>query len=63
MRTALKKTISIELPILAAFALSVAFAPVFRAQDQGSVTKITPVPDGVYFTVDGAGQILLTACW
>ena len=55
MRTALKKTISIELPILAAFALSVAFAPVFRAQDQGSVTKITPVPDGVYFTVDGAG--------
>ena len=35
------------------FALSMALAPVFRAQDLGSITKITPVPDGAIFAVDG----------
>ena len=33
-------------PIFVIFALSMALAPVFRAQDQGSLTRITPVPDG-----------------
>jgi uncharacterized protein (TIGR03437 family) len=54
MRTALRKLDWINLPILAAFALSVALAPVFHAQIQGSITKVTPVPDGVFFQVDGA---------
>ncbi len=40
-------------PILVIFALSMALAPVFRAQDQGSVTRITPVPDGAGYSVDG----------
>jgi uncharacterized protein (TIGR03437 family) len=39
-------------PILVVFALSMALAPVFRAQDQ-SVTRITPVPDGAEYVVDG----------
>jgi uncharacterized protein (TIGR03437 family) len=30
-----------------------AMAPVFRAQDLGSITRITPVPDGAEYTVDG----------
>ncbi len=41
------------LPIFILFALSVALAPVFRAQDLGSVTRITPVPDGAQYQVDG----------
>src|ERR1700680_5139976 len=41
------------IPIIVLFALSMALAPVFRAQDLGSVTRITPVPDGAEFTVDG----------
>ena len=53
MRSALKKPDWTTLPILAAFALSVLLAPVFRAQDQGSITRVTPVPDGALFQVDG----------
>src|SRR6185295_10291441 len=41
------------IPIFVLFALSMALAPVFRAQDLGSVTRITPVPDGAVFSVDG----------
>jgi uncharacterized protein (TIGR03437 family) len=33
--------------------LSLALAPVLRAQSQGSLTRITPVPDGAGYTVDG----------
>jgi uncharacterized protein (TIGR03437 family) len=40
-------------PILVIFALSMALAPVFHAQSQGSITRITPVPDGAGYTVDG----------
>jgi uncharacterized protein (TIGR03437 family) len=40
-------------PVFVIFALSMALAPVFRAQDQGSITRITPVPDGAEYTVDG----------
>jgi uncharacterized protein (TIGR03437 family) len=40
-------------PIFVIFALSLALAPAFRAQDQGSITRITPVPDGAEYTVDG----------
>src|ERR1051326_4311083 len=54
MRTALKKLDWTTLPIVGAFALSVALAPVFRAQDQGSITKVSATPDGVLFSVDGA---------
>ncbi|HKA02597.1 MAG TPA: hypothetical protein VKE70_39065 [Candidatus Solibacter sp.] len=54
MYPALKKLNWTNLPILAAFGLSVALAPIFRAQDQGSITKVTPLPDGAFFTVDGA---------
>jgi uncharacterized protein (TIGR03437 family) len=53
MRPALKKLDWTNLPILAAFALSAALAPVFHAQSQGSLTKVTPVPDGAFFQVDG----------
>lgn len=41
------------IPIFVIFVLSLALAPVFRAQEQGSVTRITPVPDGVEYQVDG----------
>src|ERR1035437_7401508 len=34
-------------------ALSMALAPVFRAQDLGSITRITTVPDGAQYVVDG----------
>src|SRR5258708_2805661 len=54
MRAAMKKFDWTNLPILAAFALSVMLAPVFRAQDLGSITKVYAVPDGAEFTVDGA---------
>ena len=40
-------------PIAVLFVLSFALAPVFRAQDQSAVTRVTPVPDGVEFQVDG----------
>jgi uncharacterized protein (TIGR03437 family) len=40
-------------PIAAVFGLSMAIAPVFRAQDQGSLTRITTVPDGATYLVDG----------
>ena len=40
-------------PIFVIFALSMALAPVFRAQSQGSLTRITPVPDGAGYLVDG----------
>jgi uncharacterized protein (TIGR03437 family) len=39
-------------PLFVIFALSTALAPVFRAQEQ-SITRITPVPDGAEYTVDG----------
>ena len=54
MLAGLKKLNWTNLPILAGFALSVALAPVFRGQDQGSITKVTPDPDGALFMVDGA---------
>jgi uncharacterized protein (TIGR03437 family) len=41
------------LSIFAVIATQVAVAPVSYAQIQGSVTRITPVPDGAYFYVDG----------
>src|ERR1035438_2244845 len=40
-------------PIFVIFALSLALAPVFLAQTQGSLTRITPVPDGAGYQVDG----------
>src|SRR5450631_1796523 len=40
-------------PIFVIFVLSLALAPVFRAQDQGSITRITPLPDGAQYSVDG----------
>ena len=40
-------------PLFAIFALSMALAPVFRAQAQGSLTRITPVPADAEYTVDG----------
>ena len=39
--------------IFVVFALCLTLAPAFRAQDLGSVTRITPVPDGAEYTVDG----------
>ncbi len=41
------------LPIAAIFALSMALAPVFHAQDQGTITRITTVPEGAIYLVDG----------
>ena len=40
-------------PVFVIFALSIALAPVFRAQDQGALTRITPVPADAEYTVDG----------
>ena len=40
-------------PIFVIFALSAALAPVFHAQSQGALTRITPVPDGAGYQVDG----------
>jgi uncharacterized protein (TIGR03437 family) len=39
--------------IFVIFALGMTLAPPFRAQDLGSITRITPVPDGAEYTVDG----------
>jgi uncharacterized protein (TIGR03437 family) len=39
--------------IFVIFALCLPLAPPFRAQDLGSITRITPIPDGAMFTVDG----------
>jgi uncharacterized protein (TIGR03437 family) len=41
------------IPIFVIFALSLALAPVFHAQSQGSLTRVTPVPDGAGYQVDG----------
>src|SRR6516164_3898352 len=41
------------LPVVAIFGLSLAVAPAVRAQDQGTITRITSVPDGAIFLVDG----------
>jgi len=49
---AMKQSFSKFIPIIAAAALEMAVAPVVHAQI-GSITHIIPVPDGVYFTVDG----------
>jgi uncharacterized protein (TIGR03437 family) len=51
--TAMKKFDWKYVPIFAIVALSMALAPVFRAQDLGSITRITPMPDGAAYTVDG----------
>jgi uncharacterized protein (TIGR03437 family) len=47
------KFLSKLLSIFVVIATLVAVAPVSHAQNQGSVTRITPVPDGAYFSVDG----------
>lgn len=47
------KFLSKLLPVFVAIAIQFAVAPVSHAQIQGSVTRITPVPDGGYFYVDG----------
>jgi len=50
-------------PVFVIFALSMALAPVFRAQDQ-SVTRITPMPDGAEYMVDGQSyQHASSAVW
>ena len=54
MRSVLKKLDWTSLPLLAAFGVSLMLAPVFRAQSQGTITKVTPVPDGAFFSVDGS---------
>src|SRR4051794_5320415 len=41
------------LPIGALFLLSTALAPVFRAQDGSSVTRLRMDPPDAYYTVDG----------
>ena len=51
--TAMKKLDWKYVPVFVIFALSMALAPVFRAQDQGSLTRITPVPADAEYTVDG----------
>src|SRR5205085_7969572 len=48
--SAMHKISSRFLPILAAIAVPLALAPVVHAQIQGSVTRITPVPDGASFS-------------
>src|ERR1035438_10469316 len=35
------------------FALGMMLAPPSRAQDLGSITRITPIPDGAMYSVDG----------
>ena len=40
-------------PIFVVFALSLALAPVFRAQAQSSAAMFSTVPDGAVYTVDG----------
>ena len=50
--TAMKKFDWKYVPIFVIFALSMALAPVFHAQSQG-LTRITPVPDGAGYLVDG----------
>src|SRR4051794_31462794 len=42
-----------SLPIGALFVLSTALAPVFRAQDGSSITRIRMNPPDAYYTVDG----------
>src|SRR4051812_28732760 len=51
--TGMKKIDGSYVPIVAVFALSMALAPVFRAQDQGSITRITTIPEGASYLVDG----------
>src|SRR5207244_11558994 len=50
---AMQKIFSKVAPIFAAIAITLVAAPAVHAQIQGSVTHITPVPDGAYFSVDG----------
>jgi uncharacterized protein (TIGR03437 family) len=62
--TAMKKFDWKYIPIFVIFALSMALAPVFLAQTQGSLTRITPVPDGAGYTVDGQYyQHVSSALW
>src|ERR1035438_4793537 len=51
--TAMKKFNWKYVPIFVIFALSMALAPVFHAQSQGSLTRITPVPADAAYQVDG----------
>src|SRR5206468_11967269 len=48
-------------PIAVIFVISMVLAPVFRAQEQGAFTRITPVPDGVEYVVDGQAYTHATA--
>ena len=51
-------------PIAVVFILSMALAPVFRAQSQGSITRVLPVPDGAEFLVDGQTYThAMSAAW
>src|SRR5207248_9032417 len=52
-QAAMKDFFSKVAAALAVIGIQMAAAPVIYAQIQGSVTHITPVPDGVYFSVDG----------
>ena len=40
-------------PIVVTFALSMALAPGLRAQDLGTITRITTVPEGAQYLLDG----------
>src|ERR1039458_2441872 len=61
---AMKKNFWNYLPAIVLLGLSMALAPVFRAQSSGTLTRITPVPDGAQFTVDGQVYVHATsALW
>jgi uncharacterized protein (TIGR03437 family) len=49
----MKKTDWSYVPLVCLFGLSMALAPVFHAQDQGTLTRITTVPEGATYLVDG----------
>src|SRR4051812_8818113 len=52
------------LPIGALFVLSTALAPVFRAQEGSTVTRVRSVPPDALFTVDGtAYNGVASAVW
>jgi len=51
------KSFANYLPIFTVMAMQVAVTPVSHAQDGGTVTHVTPVPDGAYFRVDGVSYM------
>src|SRR5579862_1483231 len=53
VRTCMMKTDWSYVPLVCLFGLSMALAPVFHAQDQGALTRITTVPEGATYLVDG----------